>query len=481
MSCHLKSTDDVLNVNKNILAYNDLESYDNNDDLLDLQSKVFNINEINVSDELQSAEPQLLPEENKLQSTIELLELFKDNSKVSDESQVEKKNVHIADTKLSQENHSIVPETLDSDTITETLNYYDWSKPLRLLCTVAEEPPTDLENLTRGCIWSPDGTCLLVPSADFRIRVYELPRELYTGTLPGTLPLPPLTPALKIKEGGLVYDTCWYPWMSSWEPDTCCFLSTSKETPVHLWDAFTGSLRATYRAYNQVDEVEAAISVQFAESGSSIWTGFDNALRSFDTNRPGRQINDVLLKNDFPNVRGIVSCIRDNPTMPGLIAFGTYSKCIGLYKDGPLCVLKTDSGVTQIEFSACGTKLYSAVRRSNEFICWDLRNPGIILKSFEKRQADTNQRIQFCVSNDGNQIISGSTDGEVKVWSLENSTETEISPSWSIKLSNDCINGVNTHKTLPILSTCSGQRFHDNDICKDNNVRFWYCSPDDTA
>lgn len=251
MSCHLKSTDDVLNVNKNILAYNDLESYDNNDDLLDLQSKVFNINEINVSDELQSAEPQLLPEENKLQSTIELLELFKDNSKVSDESQVEKKNVHIADTKLSQENHSIVPETLDSDTITETLNYYDWSKPLRLLCTVAEEPPTDLENLTRGCIWSPDGTCLLVPSADFRIRVYELPRELYTGTLPGTLPLPPLTPALKIKEGGLVYDTCWYPWMSSWEPDTCCFLSTSKETPVHLWDAFTGSLRATYRAYNQ--------------------------------------------------------------------------------------------------------------------------------------------------------------------------------------------------------------------------------------
>lgn len=80
---------------------------------------------------------------------------------------------------------------------------------------------------------------------------------------------------------------------------------------------------------------------------------------------------------------------------------------LGLYKDGPLCVLKTDSGVTQIEFSACGTKLYSAVRRSNEFICWDLRNPGIILKSFEKRQADTNQRIQFCVSNDGNQIISG--------------------------------------------------------------------------
>lgn len=79
----------------------------------------------------------------------------------------------------------------------------------------------------------------------------------------------------------------------------------------------------------------------------------------------------------------------------------------GLYKDGPLCLLKSDSGVTQIEFSPCGTKLYSVVRRNNQFVCWDLRNPGIILYSLEKRQADTNQRIQFSISHDGNDIISG--------------------------------------------------------------------------
>lgn len=79
----------------------------------------------------------------------------------------------------------------------------------------------------------------------------------------------------------------------------------------------------------------------------------------------------------------------------------------GLYKDGPLCALKTSSGVTQIEFSPCGMKLYSAVRKNNELLCWDLRNPGTVLYSMEGRRADTNQRIQFSVSSDGSELVSG--------------------------------------------------------------------------
>lgn len=79
----------------------------------------------------------------------------------------------------------------------------------------------------------------------------------------------------------------------------------------------------------------------------------------------------------------------------------------GLYKDGPLCTFKTGSGVTQIEFSSCGTKLFSVVRKNNEFLCWDLRNPGNILYSFGGRQSNTNQRIQFDITPDTKQIISG--------------------------------------------------------------------------
>lgn len=47
--------------------------------------------------------------------------------------------------------------------------------------------------------------------------------------------------------------------------------------------------------------------------------------------QPGRQVNTIQFKKDFPNVTGLVSCIRENPIMPGLVAFGTYSKYIGKY------------------------------------------------------------------------------------------------------------------------------------------------------
>ena len=92
----------------------------------------------------------------------------------------------------------------------------------------------------------------MVPSEDFRIRIYELPHELYSDKPPPIMKSSELKPALSVKEGGLVYSSCWYPYMNSWDPSTCCFLSTSQESPIHLWDAFTGGLRATYRAYNQL-------------------------------------------------------------------------------------------------------------------------------------------------------------------------------------------------------------------------------------
>ena len=39
----------------------------------------------------------------------------------------------------------------------------------------------------------------------------------------------------------------------------CCLLSTSRGRPVHLWDAVSGTLRASYVGFNHLDEVDAAI------------------------------------------------------------------------------------------------------------------------------------------------------------------------------------------------------------------------------
>lgn len=64
-----------------------------------------------------------------------------------------------------------------------------------------------------------------------------------------------------------------YPYMSSAEPATSVFVSTSRDHPLHMWDAFTGNLRATYRAYDHLDEVVAANSVCFNTSGDKIFAG----------------------------------------------------------------------------------------------------------------------------------------------------------------------------------------------------------------
>lgn len=61
--------------------------------------------------------------------------------------------------------------------------------------------------------------------------------------------------------------------MSSAEPATSVYVSTSRDHPLHMWDAFSGNLRATYRAYDHLDEVVAANSVSFNTKGNKIFAG----------------------------------------------------------------------------------------------------------------------------------------------------------------------------------------------------------------
>ncbi len=66
-------------------------------------------------------------------------------------------------------------------------------------------------------------------------------------------------------------------------------LSTSRYNPIHLWDAYSGQLVCTYRAYNYADEVIAAHSIAFSLDGTKIYCGFEKSFRIFDTCFPGRQ------------------------------------------------------------------------------------------------------------------------------------------------------------------------------------------------
>eukprot|EP00882_Tetradesmus_deserticola_P030830 GHRQ01034801.1.p1 GENE.GHRQ01034801.1~~GHRQ01034801.1.p1 ORF type:complete len:156 (-),score=36.65 GHRQ01034801.1:17-484(-) len=59
--------------------------------------------------------------------------------------------------------------------------------------------------------------------------------------------------------------------------------------PIKIWDACTGHLRASYRAYDDADEITAAASLAFSPDGSKLVAGYNKALRVFNVSRPGRE------------------------------------------------------------------------------------------------------------------------------------------------------------------------------------------------
>lgn len=357
------------------------------------------------------------------------------------------------------------------------------------------------ECFLKGCKWSPDGTCLLSNSEDNILRLFELPLAMYNCRTfnDNLLNLNELTSVLRIKEGGLIYDYCWYPLMSSLDPDTCCLLSTSLGSPLHLWDAYTGKLLATYRAYDNVDEVMSARSVAFNFSGTQIYSGFKNTVKIFNTSAPGRNCDTINTKA-LAEQEGIVSCIAVNPDMEEVFAVGTFRRTIGLYTDygDAVCILKGQSGgLTHLMFSPDGKLLYTGARKDNEILCWDLRNTADVLFALS-REVTTNQRIYFDITQDGKYLISGSTDGVVRVWDVSSAKsvddEQTLSPIKEWKAHNDCANGLSIHKQIPVVATSSGQRHvpeiidnddEDDKILirkagkeeKEDMIKLWWCGP----
>ena len=128
-----------------------------------------------------------------------------------------------------------------------------------------------------------------------------------SGDAPPEQQQPELPNPLSVLEGDSIYDYCWFPSMDSSDPATCCFLSTSRDHPVRLWDAYTGQCRGSYVAYNHLDEVTAAHALSFNPSASHIYCGYDRTIRIFDLSRPVRPplvevrpvATRVLLRSDL--------------------------------------------------------------------------------------------------------------------------------------------------------------------------------------
>ncbi|KAF9588367.1 hypothetical protein IFM89_008797 [Coptis chinensis] len=231
-------------------------------------------------------------------------------------------------------------------------------------------------NFLKAVKWSPDGSCFLTSSDDNTLRKFNLPDN--EDTCPSA-PGDSYVADLVVSEGESVYDYCWYPYMSASDPATCVFASTTRDHPLHLWDAVSGQLRGTYRAYDAMDEISAAFSAAFNPSGTKLFAGYNKSVRIFDIHRPGRDFEQYsTLQGNKEGQSGIISTIAFCPSNTGMLAAGSYGQTTAIYSEGNMELLYVlhgqEGGVTHVQFSRDGNYLYTGGRKDPFILCWDIRN-----------------------------------------------------------------------------------------------------------
>ena len=325
----------------------------------------------------------------------------------------------------------------------------------------------DKESFYQGCSISPDGLCLLTStSSDSKLRLYNTPPvEAKPSENEDLSAVADWKTVLVAQGGDTVRSYSWYPYMNSSDPGTCCFVATCRGQPVHLFDAYTGTIRASYRPYNALDEMESPTVVSFSSNGQHIFAGgfrTDRCIRVFDLAVPGRDSTVLRLgktRRSSDGQKGLVSAIEDAPDSR-VFCVGTYSpgsiyvydnrvseQPTGTVMNG-ICVVghgrshskkkrrfisieeetsddamaifsqarvkwfqsRAQGGVTQLRFSpSADYLLYSSSRRSDTVLSWDLR----MLSGNPEFQSEPIRGIRsFATRSDTNQRLEFDLDGQ---------------------------------------------------------------------
>lgn len=222
-------------------------------------------------------------------------------------------------------------------------------------------------------------------------------------------------------------------------------------------------MRSTYRGYDAVDEVEAAYSICIDPTGSRIYAGYKKSIKIFDIDRPGRDC-----KIAHTNSPSSAICIDDSQTS---LATGSWNKNISLFDirstfEAPHKILcgTHRGGITYLKFLN-ENYLVSGARKDSSLIFWDLRYTSTPYFIFN-REVNTNQRIYFDITRDNKWLMTGNTNGILRVWNLFEACadSTGSIKESSYKLYNACLNGVSAHPHYPIIATTSGQHAFEKNV-----------------
>ncbi|EYB81669.1 hypothetical protein Y032_0377g266 [Ancylostoma ceylanicum] len=302
-----------------------------------------------------------------------------------------------------------------------------------------------INNFLKLCRFSPSGSHVATTSADNSARIFELNAEQK------------LSLALKIPLGDPIYDAAWL-----FDGSDRQFLATTaKHHPIHLWDE-TGARFSSYRGINHLDELSAAYSIAFSNDGEQLYAGYDSCIRIWNTSRPGRQHTTIKTwEKQTGGQKSIVSCIAMNKAFDGVYAVATYDGNVGFYSDRTNsleCMFSTESpGITDMHYSYDGQRLFVAPRKCDEILCYDMRMPGALMFKM-LRPFTTNQRACFDVDSAARYLFSGTSDGQLVVFDL-NDGATEMLPIFSRKVADCSVPCVSVHDTkIPMVALGTGER-----------------------
>ncbi|KAI9772361.1 MAG: hypothetical protein M1839_002497 [Geoglossum umbratile] len=342
--------------------------------------------------------------------------------------------------------------------------------------------PND-SNIFKNAQWSPDGTCVLTSSEDNKLRTFVMPVDLLEKGEPHSL-----TPFSTTSKAEPVYCTAIYPGFKLQDPSTTCFLTATRDLPIHLHDALSSLVRATYPLISPTTEKYITPhSVLWSPCGTKFICGSDALISVFDIGRIGS--GPVERHPTIPSKRkkivgggvgmkGIISALSlSNQMGNGTLAAGTFTRMIGLYDSegsgdciAVFSIAQTTSkgttsgsgaGITSLEWSPCGRYLYVAERKSTEILVYDIRVAGRKLGSLTGRTAASNQRLGIHVvpADQGHEVWAGSDDGVVRVWRpTGEDSEALRQPDWAWKAHDGPVSATIVHPSGTVVGTCSGQR-----------------------
>ncbi|XP_027346965.1 telomerase Cajal body protein 1 isoform X3 [Abrus precatorius] len=331
--------------------------------------------------------------------------------------------------------------------------------------------PSNPNNFLKAVKWSPDGSSFLTSSDDNTLRLFTPPAsECDIPVAASNDESDSFAANVVMSEGESIHDFCWYPYMSSSDLVTNVFATTTRDHPIHLWDATSGQLRCTYRAYDAMDEITAAFSIAFNPAGTKIFAGYNKCIRMFDLHRPGRDFELYsTVKDKKEGQTGIISAMAFSPFHSGMLALGSYNQTTAIYREDNMELLYVlhgqEGGITHDPY----------------ILCWDVRKAVDCVYKLYRSSENTNQRILFDVDPSGQHLGTGGQDGLVHIYNLQ--TGQWVS---SFEAALDSVNGFSFHPFLPCAVSSSGHRRFvipddgKEDLClsgRENCVSVWtFCS-----